>query len=309
MQLSFDIYNPFIADSGVAGPAVLITAGVHGDEYEPMIAAFALTEKLHEQVVKGKVIVVPLTNPSAYRACSRFGTDGLDLARICPGKAKGTESERAAFEVSRLIKQADYYIDLHTGGRALNIYPLCGYMLHSSEDVLHKQQWMAAAFGLPVVWGTDSALNGRTLSVARDANIPAIYVEYGGGEPFNSNITEAYIAGCLNIIAGLQITDAEFKKNDPVYWVEDTTPGKGHLQSKMPAPADGIFIPGVKPGDLVMKGYEWGRVVDLSGKREAIVVTEEEGMVLFQRSVSFVHKNDSLGTVLPVSKSGKIQIA
>jgi len=250
MQLSYDIYHPFVADSGATGPSVVITAGVHGDEYEPMTAAFNLIEKIQGQVKKGKLIIVPVASPDAYRSCSRLGSDGLDLARICPGKADGTGSERAAFRVSSLIKKADYYIDLHTGGKVLNIYPLSGYMLHASPEVLQKQQWMAAAFGLPVVWGTDSALNGRTLSVARDANVPAIYVEYGGGDPFNDTVVEAYVAGCLNILAGLQIIDDTFKLNNPLYWVEDNTPDKGHLQSKMPAPSDGIFIPTVKPGDI-----------------------------------------------------------
>ena len=45
MQLSYDIYHPFVADSGATGPSVVITAGVHGDEYEPMTAAFNLIEK------------------------------------------------------------------------------------------------------------------------------------------------------------------------------------------------------------------------------------------------------------------------
>ena len=66
MQLSFDIYNPFTADSGIAGPTVLVTAGVHGDEYEPMIAAFELMGKAGAQVKKGKLVIVPVTNTSAY---------------------------------------------------------------------------------------------------------------------------------------------------------------------------------------------------------------------------------------------------
>jgi hypothetical protein len=30
----------------------------------------------------------------------------------------------------KLIRSADYYIDLHTGGTEFSIYPLAGYMLH-----------------------------------------------------------------------------------------------------------------------------------------------------------------------------------
>lgn len=47
---------------------------------------------------------------------------------------------------------------------------------------------MARAFGLPLIWGTDPTLPGRSLSVARDANVPAIYAEYLGGGRLNSGV-------------------------------------------------------------------------------------------------------------------------
>ena len=44
---------------------------------------------------------------------------------------------------------------------------------------------MARAFNLPLIWGTDASLEGRSLSVARDAAVPAIYAEYLGGGVFS----------------------------------------------------------------------------------------------------------------------------
>ena len=54
----------------------------------------------------------------------------------------------------------------------LAVLPLVGYGLHGDESVLEGQRQMARAFNLPVVWGTDASLEGRSLSVARDANPP-----------------------------------------------------------------------------------------------------------------------------------------
>lgn len=308
MQILHDIYHPFEEDSGIPGPTILITAGVHGDEYEPMLACHKLIEQVSGRIRKGKLVIVPLTNISAYNISSRYGEDGLDLARICPGKEDGTPSEKAADAVSKLIRKSNFLIDLHTGGRVLDIYPLSGYMLHPDHNVLMQQRWMAKAFGLPVVWGTDSALEGRTLSIARDVNCPAIYVEYGGGDVFNTEIMEAYLKGCINILSGLGLVDDSFIEYDPPYQVEDYTPNNGHLQSKMPAPIDGVFIPYVKPGDFVEKGAVWGKIFDLSGKQQKEVIAEENGMVLFQRSGSFVRKQDALGGILPISKPEKIQL-
>ena len=42
--------------------------------------------------------------------------------------------------MSRLIRSADYYIDLHTGGALFDISPLAGYVLHADQTVLDRQR-------------------------------------------------------------------------------------------------------------------------------------------------------------------------
>jgi len=305
----------FIIDAEKTGPCVLITAGVHGDEYEPMYAAREIVRRLDGKLIKGKVIVVVNTNDSACALGLRVGEDGLDLARICPGDETGSPSQVAAAEVSRLIRKCDYYIDLHTGGRLFEIYPLAGYMLHDDPVVLEKQRMMARAFNLPVVWGTDNKPAGRTLSVARDAGIPAIYVEYGGGEDIREEIISAYIRGCLGVMAelrmvagdgpgaGLPEAGGHFGVR---HVVEDATPDGGHLQSKMPAPAGGVFISVVKPGDLVRAGDVWGHITNFEEDRQWTVTADRDGMVLFVRRSPFVRAGDSLGGVLPVNNPEKL---
>ena len=136
------------------GPHLLITAGVHGDEYEPMEAArriFKDVNKLRGEL-KGTLTVVPVVNIPAFELISRTGGDGLDLARSCPGNEKGSETEQIAHAISELIRTADYYIDMHNGGRLHNIYPFSGYMLHKSKPVLEAQRQLAKAFMLPIIW-------------------------------------------------------------------------------------------------------------------------------------------------------------
>ncbi|MDP4252266.1 MAG: M14 family metallopeptidase [Bacteroidota bacterium] len=291
------------------GPHVLFTAGVHGDEYEPMLAAVSLAERLKGNLIAGTVTIIPVVNPDAYKMGSRVGADGLDLARICPGKPDGSGSEKAAARVSALIRQSDYYVDMHTGGKALEIFPLAGYMLHQSADVLEKQRNMAKAFNLPVIWGTDDSLQGRTLSVARDAGVASIYVEYGGGDTVNKDIIDAYLRGCLQLLASLGMLREESPvKSNVEYWVEDFTPANGHLQSKMPAPAEGLFVPEVRLGDQVSKGQTWGFIHGLNPYTRKEVISDSKGVVLFLRKSVRVKQGDSLGGTLPVSQPGKITI-
>jgi predicted deacylase len=300
--------NHFHYKSNVKGPHVLITAGVHGDEYEPIIAARNLIEQLPLLLQAGSITIIPIVNMSAVKCNSRYGSDGLDLARICPGNATGTASEFAAAAVSKEIKQADYYIDMHTGGKVLNIFPLAGYLMHPNASVLDAQRKMAKAFGLPIIWGTEAAPNGRTLSVARDANIPAIYVEYGGGSTIKEQIVEAYMQGCkqvlieLNMLAGT----SGATQNECLYCIEDTTPNNGHLQSKLPAPIDGFFKASKSLGAPVQKGQLWGHIYALDHPTMEPVLADEDGLVLFLREDAFVKKGDSLGGILPTGKAIKI---
>lgn len=284
------------------GPHVLISAGVHGDEYEPMLAALELSARLQGRLICGSLTVVPVVNVSAFVAGTRCGADGLDLARICPGNLHGSVTEVAGAQISTLIRQADYYIDLHTGGRLLSIYPLAGYMLHSSPRVLDAQRKMAAAFSLPVVWGTEPTPEGRTLSVARDAQVPAIYVEYGGGASVNRDIVSAYVSGCISVLQRLGMLEAGAREAQrPRYRVEDPAAAGGHLQSKMPAPVGGIFTAAVELGSSIRKGELWGTITSMPDGATREVTADRDGMVLFLRAVALVEAGESLGGILPVS--------
>ena len=288
-------------DSGKAGPKFLLTAGVHGDEYEPILTAIDLISSLPGCLVNGSVTIVPVSNESAYDNGSRFGEDGLDLARICPGSSNGTITEIAASHISALVKEADYFIDMHTGGLSYEIYPLAGYMLHPSPEVLKKQQEMAIAFNLPLVWGTDSRPEGRTLSVARDAEVPAIYVEYGGGTGTRSNVVQAYKSGVMNVLRYLNmLKDPIIQIECDKYWIEDYRQDSGYLQGKMPSPVDGIFVANVKIGDMIKAGEVFGKVIESISGKQVDLYADIDGLVFLLRTIVKVKPGDALGGIMQI---------
>ena len=254
--------------------------------------------------IKGRVTLVPVVNDAAFRLGRRVADDGLDLARTCPGRADGSVTERTAYALSALIRDADAYIDLHTGGLALQVYPLAGYMLHRDPVVLERQRRMARLFGLPIVWGTDPNLDGRSLSVARDANVPAIYAEYLGGGGCNPLGVEAYVRGCLNVLTDLGVITGEIElpPGNPLI-VEDARPGAGHMQVRHPAPCDGLFEPSVTLGSRVLAGESIGAVSDNLGRNVVPVVADASGVVLVLRTFARVSRGESLGVVLETEEA------
>jgi len=290
------------------GPHLLITGGVHGDEWEPMVAIRRLMRLPELAEICGRLTLVPVVNEAAFARGNRVAEDGLDLARTCPGKPDGSITERTAYALTQLIQSADYYIDLHTGGTALTAFPLVGYILHPRADILEKHRQMARAFGLSVIWGTDWRLEGRSLSVARDANVPAIYCEYLGGGGCSPAGVEAYVAGCLNVMQVVgtlrvpSLANERSSANDGTRsvptTVEDPRPGSGHMQRCYPAPLTGFFETAVELGQTIEVGQPLGWVVDPLGRERREVLSTQAGMVIVLRTFPSVKQGDSLAVIL-----------
>lgn len=287
------------------GPHLLITAGVHGDEPLPMLAVNELIRQFETNApnLRGTLTLIPIVNPPAFRRGDRCGDDHLDLARTCPGREDGSPTEQIAFHLSREIENADYYVDLHTGGTELCVLPLAGYVLHPDKAILSQQRALAKAFQLPFLWGTSGELQGRSLSVARDAGVPAIYVEYLGahrelsdilnGEPGVLEKDHPLVTGCLNILRHLQMIDGE-EMTAQQERIEDWRPESGHMQICSPAPATGFFRSKVRLGDSVSVGDLIGEIEPEAGREVYPITSQKEGKVVVLRDYPRINKGDSV---------------
>ena len=303
MATSKDIpfaYREFHGGDG--GPVLLVTAAVHGDEFEPMAAVRRLiqhfAQRNHE--LSGTLRLVPVVNQAAFLRGHRVAEDNLDLARICPGTVEGSVTQRAAHAVSELIRQSDFYIDLHTGGTELSVWPLTGYHLSERSDLLETQRKMARAFNLPFIWGTSPNTEGRTLSVARDAGVPAIYAEYLGSATMRTEGMEAYVNGCLNVMGMLGMIQHTLPTDQVKFVVEDPRPDSGQMQICNPSPITGFFEPRVQLGQRVSRGQSLGTVSDTLGEMVHSVTAETDGIVLVLRTFPRVRQGETVGVVAPL---------
>jgi len=133
------------------GPTVLFTGANHGDEYEGPITLTKSRAKLEASDIHGRVIIVPVLNLTAFRAGKRTSPiDGGNMNRAFPGKADGTITEMIAhFVTTRFIVEADIVVDIHTGGRSMNLLPMS--IIHDlpNSDQMAKTLATLKAFGAP----------------------------------------------------------------------------------------------------------------------------------------------------------------
>jgi predicted deacylase len=161
---------------------------------------------------------------------------------------------------------------------------------------------MAKAFNLPLVWGTTPNLNGRSLSVARDVPIPAIYCEVAG-PGFQPDGVDAYVDGCLNVMSELKMLERPRPQSRVKWTVEDPGDQSGHLQVQHPAPRDGFFEPSVKLGEWVSEGQSIGKIEDVLGQSSCPVHAAKDGVILLLRTVASVKKSDALAAIAVESPS------
>jgi len=282
------------------GPTLLTLAGIHGDEYEPMVAVRRVFSGLDPAELTGTWVGVGCCNMDAYLAAGREGpTDGKNLARVFPGSAEGTLTERVAHCLTEdFIRRASFLCDLHSAGRAYRMVPLAGYML-VEESVTGRQRRAAQAFGLPLVWGT-SPNRGRSLSAAHACGVPAIYCETTGMGGCRDPDVAAYVRGLRRLMVHLGMVPGRVRPPPRQRFVEDPRPESGHLQVKNVTPVDGLFHPAVDLNDRVAQGDVLGTVSDLFGRVLFESRSDTSGLVILVRHLPRVAAGDALAAVIPL---------
>src|SRR5436190_19708792 len=77
---------PIAVIANGTGPSVLVTAGVHGDEYEGLVITRKLIAELSPEAISGRIVIMPGVNWPAVRARRRLSpNDHQNMNRIFPG--------------------------------------------------------------------------------------------------------------------------------------------------------------------------------------------------------------------------------
>ncbi len=240
------------------GPRIVVTAGVHGDEYEGVRAIAELQQLLSPNDLHGTLLLIPVVNPPAFHAGTRISPlDGVNLNRVFPGNPEGSISEQlAALFFDTLVRGADGLIDMHSGGTRYLFHPQAGYYQIANQPALSgRSQAIAEAFGVDLVWEVTHR-TGVLSFEAMQAGIVSIGVEIGG----NGRCEAAHVAlarhGILNSLAVFgSLPDRHLPERQQQRWVGDFTL----------APHTGLFCAHVTLNERVQPGQLLYHILDLHG--------------------------------------------
>jgi uncharacterized protein len=287
---------PFLYITGVSsGPTLLVIAGVHGDEYEGIATIPHIFGQLQASHVQGRLLMVPVCNMPAYEAASRSSPiDGLNLARVFPGHPDGSITQRIAYWLTeKLLRPADFLIDLHSGGLLYNLPTLIGYTSDKS-DLGRRSQAAAEAFGAPVLWGHPLPMPpGRSLSAATDLGIPSLYTEAPGGGLAQPDDVACFAEGVLNVMKHLGMVEGQPRPRPMSHHLV----GEGNMDQVISAPVAGYFHPEVELLQEVSAGQRLGTILDFFGQLLAEITADRVGVVIMLRRVHRVNVGDGLADI------------
>lgn len=197
------------------GPVMVLTAGIHGDEYEGPAALWRLAEAIDPALLKGTLLIVPIANAQAFAGGTRTSpVDNENLARIFPGDAQGSPSHQLAHALmTTVIERADMLIDSHSGGVRLAFVPVAGFYEASdiSPDVAARSLQLAKQMGLHYLWQLPPVKGVLSYEAAR-RGVAVCGAEIGGRGNCLAGDADNYLGAYLSVLAHQGMIDAVHKR-------------------------------------------------------------------------------------------------
>ena len=284
---------PIAVISGGSGPTALVTAGVHGDEYEGLVIARRLIRELDPGQMNGRLIVMPAANLPAVRARSRISPiDRQNMNRAFPGDdGLGPTALIAHFIEKCLIPEMDLVLDLHSGGTQ-SIYDPCGYVYEMGDAEFRARKLAAChAFGAPLTAAVATTSSSGSLSAACErARVTMIATELGGGAKLDLCALEIGWRGTLNLLRHSGVLQGIPEKTVTRLV---RTPSR---ECFVMASIDGMFESYVSPGMIVEAGAPAGRIWPMDDLSREPVEAQftVTGTVLCCRTMPMVTRGDTL---------------
>jgi len=250
-------------------PRILITAGLDGDEYASIDAAYHLISNLSKQKLNGSVVIIPIVNIPGFNILKSYNPlDNKYPKLVFPGNPKGTSTEQLIRWLDReYVSKADVWIDLHGGGLTEHLNP---YMyvyetgIKEIDNSIHKIVRYAplskAVCRKKGAWDKTSILAKR--------GIPYYFIEAGSSGQRTSSAVKIHLETIQTILIHYGLIFGKLKTKEKKIYSKT---------SEYRTKQSGLWYPNFKKNGIVRKGDYLGTVRSLDQKILGTVIAGEMG--------------------------------
>ncbi|MDB5348843.1 MAG: putative deacylase [Planctomycetota bacterium] len=282
----------FVGNQAKPGRGLVAFGSTHGNEYEGPAAIKNLMEEISADEVLGRIILIPVLNPEAFRTGTRdtVGADGVNLNRAFvegagrqPGMT-GITHRIADFVRDFVWPHVHVVLDLHSGGQQIR-FDLCA-SFHPIDDpeLATATAETARWFGTPLVMIYQNRTPGLLTSEAERLGKITVGTELGWGEAV---LSEGVRYGRQGVLAAAIHHKQLRGKIQPIGHHAAGTQKCAAIvdfDCYVPAPFDGHYEEVLLCGNRVRRGDLVGRLHDFQriDERPWPVVASIDGVVVGQ---------------------------
>lgn len=250
-----------------SGPAVFVTAAIHGDEINGTGIIHDFLFGTPFQIDRGSVIFIPVVNVFGFESHERYLPDRRDLNRSFPGSPTGSLAARLANALmTEIVPKCDYGIDLHSAAFQRTNFPNVRADLRMKET-----RMLARAFGCAMVVDGNGP-EGSFRREATRAGCPTIILEAGEPWKIEPSVLQIGTQGIRNTLISLGMMQGDIVEPPFRATIRKTT--------WLRATVSGILKFHVGAGDFVSAGQPVATNYSILGKEQNILLSPEEGIVL-----------------------------
>jgi predicted deacylase len=267
-----------IATGAKPGPKLFVDGAIHGWEIVGTeVIRRVLREQLNLADLKGTVIAVPVANPPAFQVKAYINPqDRADVSRAVPGDPKLSQSQRIGAKLWNLIKESNYYINLHCiEGPSVPYSEVRG----PEGPTLNKALKMAEAFGLPITVADPVLLKywpPNAVDLAISSGIPAFMPELAFPSIFmDEDSVRIGTRGLLNVLKFIEMIPGKIEPQDTKF----SLPGPLYT-NMVTADRGGIVHPACHLGAKVAKGDPVVRILNVFGDEVDTVRSPRDAYVM-----------------------------
>jgi predicted deacylase len=296
---------PVLSFSAGAGPTVVVTSNVHGDEATGVGVIHGLAARLERLLQRGTVHLYPSLNPEGLIQRTRtVPADSRDLNRLWPGDRYGGPSERVAQVLWDDIvgREPEVLIDLHTDSPASIPYAIVDRAVRGlsrkRRRLTEQGDALAGATGLTVLreypkeryldYQLDRSLTGAMVNVL---GVPAITLECGPRlylEPRAVEVATQAVLGALTQAGLVEVPAPAHSSRLPEGpWRRESGPRVG---------VAGVFRALVQPGQAFERGQVMAQVCNLEGRVLEVIEARHSGHVISLPERAWIVPGLSAGT-------------
>jgi predicted deacylase len=289
---------PVVVISGVKpGPVLALVSGAHGTEYSSIIALEKLITAFDPAQISGTVVILPLVNLASFeqKVPHVNPVDGKSMNRFYPGKADGTQTERALWAITKqVVEKCNYLIDYHGGDLDENLRPYSYWLQtgNANQDRIAKE--MVLAFGLDHIIIVNDRPKDPQASKYLDNTAalrgkPTLTVEGGHAGTTDTDEIALLVDGTFNVMRYLKMLAGIATSVEHPVWIEKI--------EVVSSDQSGIFYPLVQRGSYVEAGMRLGYITDYFGNTIQTAYTPAAGVVLYICAVPSMKKGDSVAYI------------